>query len=137
MANRWSPTAGPSTYCEYPANLIRIVHRFLLGVEFRLDGLVAIAPTVPAHYWETGFGQTLAWRDRKLAFRFERGAMHGVFSGAGPQRIGVRMEGSNAVVRATVGGSSIRPFNQNGLIVFELPAATEPHAFVIWRKNRA
>src|SRR3990172_2950408 len=26
--------AGPKTYVEYPANLIRIVQRFLLGVEF-------------------------------------------------------------------------------------------------------
>ena len=30
--------AGVERYCEYPANLIRIVQRFLMGVDLRLDG---------------------------------------------------------------------------------------------------
>jgi hypothetical protein len=128
--------AGPNTYCEYPANLIRIVHRFLLGVEFGLDGSVAIAPTVPAHYWEAGFGQTLAWRDRKLAFHFEPGAMRGSYTGTGPQRIGARLEGRNTDVRAVVGKTSVRPLRQNGLILIDLLPSPEPCAFEVRQKGR-
>lgn len=128
--------AGPNTYCEYPANLIRIIHRFLLGVEFGLDGAVIITPTVPARYWEAGFGQTLAWRDRKLAFHFERGALRGTFTGAGPQRIALRLDGRPTEFRATIGGASIHPHRQNGFLLLDLPPSPEPRAFVVWRKAR-
>ena len=50
---------GAEKYCEYPANLIRIVQRFLLGVEFGLDGTLSIAPVAPDDFWRSGFGQTL------------------------------------------------------------------------------
>src|SRR6266550_9220198 len=43
---RYGPKGGygAQKYCEYPANLIRIVQRFLLGVELDLDGTVVLAP---------------------------------------------------------------------------------------------
>ncbi len=129
--------AGPNTYCEYPANLIRIIHRFLLGVEFGLEGVVFITPTVPAHYWEAGFGQTLAWRDRRLSFHFERGVMRGTFTGAGPQRLALRLDGKPTEVRATIGRSSLHPHRQHGLILLDLPASSEPHPFLVWRRGRA
>jgi len=128
--------AGPNTYCEYPANLIRIVHRFLLGIEFGLDGAVTIAPMVPRRYWEAGFGQTLTWREQTLAFRLERDAMRGTFTGSSPQRIGIRLDGKNVDARVTVAGTSIRPRIQNGFVVLELPASPEPRVFVVWRRNR-
>ncbi|HQH73568.1 MAG TPA: hypothetical protein PK360_15950, partial [bacterium] len=60
---------GAEKYCEYPANLIRIVQRFLLGTDLRLDGTLVLAPTVPVEYWRLGFGQTLAWLDRRLQYK--------------------------------------------------------------------
>ena len=55
---RYFPSAGeprpggPMTYCEYPANLIRIVSQFLLGVLPDVEGNVRIAPRVPADWWK-------------------------------------------------------------------------------------
>src|SRR5581483_2560805 len=39
--------AGPNMYCEYASNLIRIVQRFLFGVEFTPGGEVVLRPNVP------------------------------------------------------------------------------------------
>ena len=51
--------AGAEKYCEYPANFIRIVNRFLLGIEFRLDGSILLAPNVTPAFWSQGFGHVL------------------------------------------------------------------------------
>ncbi|MBN1342587.1 MAG: hypothetical protein JXQ73_07905 [Phycisphaerae bacterium] len=83
--------AGAETYCEYPANLIRIVQRFVLGVDLRLDGVVVLAPTVTEAFWREGFGQTLAWRGRTLRYRMFRDEVTGTYAGAAPQRLGVRL----------------------------------------------
>jgi len=129
--------AGPNTYCEYPANLIRVVNRFLLGVEFQLEGTLVIAPTVPARYWQAGFGHTLIWRGRKLSFHFEADAMRGTFTGAGPQHLGVRLKGRNDNLWATVGERTHRPRVRSGVILVELLPSPEPCAFAVWRKTRA
>ena len=47
--------AGPNTYCEYPANLIRIVQRFLFGVDMRLDGSKAKASLAPSVSWNKSY----------------------------------------------------------------------------------
>lgn len=78
---------GAQKYCEYPANLIRIVQRFLLGVDFRLDGTLTLAPTVPAAFWQQGFGQTLHWRGRTLDYRFSPQGFTGTYTGPAPQNI--------------------------------------------------
>jgi hypothetical protein len=127
--------AGPNTYCEYPANLIRIVHRFLLGVDLQLDGSVRIAPTVPARYWNCGFGQTLSWRGRRLTFRCETDGLDGSFLGAGPLRVAVRLPGGSEQVRATFAGAAVRTVLREGFIQIELPSALEPCPFRIWRKR--
>lgn len=129
--------AGPNTYCEYPANFIRIVQRFLLGLEFQLDGSLTIAPVVPSSYWSRGFGHSVTWRDRTLAFRFDRNGISGSYTGASPQRVAVRLEGGNTDVRSTFRGASCRPLVRDGSVVMELPSSPEPSAFVVWRKNRA
>ena len=82
--------AGAENYCEYPANFLRIVNRFLLGIDLRLDGTVVVAPVVTSAYWEKGFGHTLALRGGTLAFRLHRDRIDVTYSGKGSQRVGVR-----------------------------------------------
>jgi len=110
---------GPNTYCEYPANLIRITERFLLGVELQLDGTVSFAPTVTAAFWDAGFGQTLSWRDRMLRYRIARDSLGGVYRGIGPQRVGVRFPpGAGAMTAAaSVDGRSV-PVERAGDMYF-------------------
>lgn len=100
---------GAEKYCEYPANLIRIVQRFLLGVELGLDGVVTLAPTATAEFQERGFGQRLAWRDRALDYRMRRGVVTGKYTG-GAQRLVVRWGGKERVVdlRESEGGVKFR-----------------------------
>ena len=81
---------GAEKYCEYPANLIRIVQRFLLGVELGLDGLLTVAPVVPAEFWERGFGQRLEWRGRELDYQMRSDRLSGTYTGDGTQRVTVR-----------------------------------------------
>ena len=72
---------GVEKYCEYPANLIRIVQRFLLGVDYHLDGSLVLAPRVPSDWWQAGFGQTLSWRGHTLDYRFEGDRFSGNYTG--------------------------------------------------------
>jgi hypothetical protein len=129
--------AGPNTYCEYPANLIRIVQRFLLGIDLRVDGSVVLAPTVTGEFWEKGFGQTMAWRGRTLRYRMMRDRVEGVFSGETPQRLGVRLpaRAGRVKVRAAIDGSAVTVAQKDGLIVITLPATAreEPCRFEILR----
>ncbi|MCX6622231.1 MAG: hypothetical protein NTY38_14415, partial [Acidobacteria bacterium] len=85
------PAKGPNTYCEYPANLIRVVHRFLFGVEFGLDGVLTIAPAAPASYYRAGFGQTVEWRGGTLEFRVHSKGISGRYSGRDPLRVRARI----------------------------------------------
>ncbi|MBI4893322.1 MAG: hypothetical protein HY821_22060 [Acidobacteria bacterium] len=88
---------GAEKYCEYPANLIRIVHRFLLGTELGLDGTVALAPVVPGEFAKRGFGQRLNWRGRVLEYRIRQGRISGSYTGPAPQKLMVRMGGERAL----------------------------------------
>jgi hypothetical protein len=110
---------GPNTYCEYPANLIRIVQRFLLGVDLRIDGSLVIAPTVTKEFWKQGFGQTLRWRDRTLQYRMTLDRITGTYEGSCPQRLGVRLplKGKEAKVRVTINGRP-SPSSQEGDMIF-------------------
>jgi hypothetical protein len=119
--------AGAEKYCEYPANLIRIVQRFLLGVDLRLDGSLVLAPTVSDDFWQRGFGQTLVWSNRKLRYRMERNRVTGAYSGDGPLRIGVRFSAAEqpAQTLARVNGRPVASRWDKGLVFVELPAAPE------------
>jgi len=123
---------GAEKYCEYPANLIRIVQRFLLGVDLRLDGSVALAPTAPAEFWQRGFGQTLSWRGRILEYRMTRDRMAGSYAGGSPQSLAVRF-GVSGRVRARLNGRSVPCENDDGMYRVTLPASSEnrPCRFVI------
>jgi hypothetical protein len=117
---------GPNTYCEYPANLIRIVQRFLLGVEMRLDGSVVLAPTVTGDWWLQGFGQALRFRGRVLDYRMKDDRVTGTYLGDGPQKLGVRLPGLNAgsKINARIGGRTSVVTREGGLILVTLPEAT-------------
>jgi len=117
--------AGAEVYCEYPANLIRVVQRFLLGVELRLDGSLVLAPTVTAEFWDSGFGQTLAWRDRTLQYRIQGDRITGAYAGGSPQRLGLRYarNTTEAEVRVIIDGRPAASERDDGLVFFTLPAA--------------
>lgn len=116
--------AGPEGYCEYPANLIRVVQRFLLGVELGLDETVELAPVAPRAFWEKGFGQTLAWRDRVLAYRMKTGELSGRYAGAATQQILVRFDPvPQGEVLATLGSRPAAIEKRGDRIVLDLPPA--------------
>lgn len=83
---------GANKYNEYPANLIRIIQRFLLGVEHGLDGTLFIGPTAPEEFWKAGFGQTLSWHSSKISYKMEKGQIKGEYSGQVAQKLSVRFE---------------------------------------------
>jgi len=128
-----SRPAGAEQYCEYPANLIRIVQQFLLGVDLHLDGGLTLAPVVTEDFWQRGFGQTLAWGGRKLTYRMKRDQFSGTYWGTTPLRLGVRLstEQTATQVRASVHGRQAEVGQQAGLVFVTLPAASEqePCAF--------
>lgn len=95
---RYGPKGGHGVekYCEYPANLIRIVERFLLGVEFAIDGSVVLSPVVTPEFERRGFGHRLAWRGRVLEYRLWKGRITGTYLGDAPQRLVVRMRAETA-----------------------------------------
>jgi hypothetical protein len=118
--------AGPNTYCEYPANLIRIVHRFLLGVDLRTDGSIVLAPLVVDSFWEAGFGQRLSLPHRELDYHFDRKGIRGTYWGEQPLRLGVRLHTPDG---KTVEADSLtvtppQPLVQEGELLFiQLPSA--------------
>jgi hypothetical protein len=119
--------AGAERYCEYPANLIRIVQQFLLGVDLRLDGALVLAPVATEEFWQRGFGQTLAWGGRKLTYRMQRDHVTGTYWGTTPLRLGVRLSAdpSAAPVRASVQGRSAEVTQEAGLVFVTVAAASE------------
>jgi hypothetical protein len=118
---------GPDTYCEYPANLIRIVQRFLLGVELRLDSSIVLAPMVTDNYQARGFGQTLTWRNRRLQYMMKRNRIEGSYHGSTPQRLGVRFGplAGDRTVRLTMNGRPGVASHEEGMVFVLLPATAE------------
>jgi hypothetical protein len=126
---------GPDTYCEYPANLIRIVQRFLLGVDLRLDGSLVLAPTATELFWRKGFGQTLSWRDRTLCYWMKKNQIKGEYTGSAQQLVGVRFSPrtSTQKPRASIDGQPVPVQEADSLIFVTLPPTkgTKPHKFEI------
>lgn len=119
--------AGPNTYCEYPANLIRVVQRFLFGVEMDLDGSLIISPTVIWDWWLEGFGQALIWRGRTLEYYMRANWIEGTYDGSGPQVLRVWLPGLAATdkIKATVNGKPGAAEIKEDLIVITLPASSK------------
>jgi len=120
-----------NTYVEYPACLIRVVNKFLFGVKHGLDGSLSIAPIVPDHFWEAGFGQTLTWATRTLTYRFHGNSMEGTYFGAGPQRLNVRLPPSTSdrVLQAQVNGHPAQVTRCGKQAVLDLPLSLEACSF--------
>ena len=99
--NGGAVATGPNTYCEYPANYIRIVQRFLLGVDFMLDGSIVLAPTATNEFWSKGFGQTLRYRGRTLGYRMMTDSVRGTYSGPTAQRLLLKLPSGSPGFRLT------------------------------------
>jgi hypothetical protein len=127
--------AGAEKYCEYPANLIRIIQRFLLGIDLRRDGAIVLTPVATEDFWKAGFGQTLAWRKRKLRFRFQQAGCRGTYAGESTQHVVVRLPETESPVRATINGRAAQVELEKSLVRLELPAASveEPCEFELSR----
>jgi hypothetical protein len=126
---------GPDTYCEYPANLIRIVQRFVFGVDLQLDGSLILAPTVTDEFWQKGFGQTLEWRGRTLRYTMKGGTLQGDYRGSASLRLAVRLQPAqhNQQAHAILDGQPVRMERNNGMILITLPASKKGrfHTFEI------
>jgi hypothetical protein len=126
-------TGGPNTYCEYPANLIRIIQRFLLGIEFQLDGTIVITPTAPAEFWQSGFGQRLSWRGQTLFYQCGESQVTGNFSGTQSQRLYLRINrhSRSTEIQVIIDGYLVSPKIQKDFIVIDLPYTKQPCNFEV------
>ena len=117
---------GAEKYCEYPANLIRIVQRFLLGVEYGLDGTLYLGPTVPDEFWNAGFGQILSWRGRSISYKMQLDLIKGNYSGQNSQQLSVRFAKPlrENIIHVTINGNSAIFNIKDGWISIVLPPAS-------------
>ena len=115
--------SGPNTYCEYPANLIRIVQEFLLGVDMRLDGSLVLAPTVTEPFWQKGFGQTIEWAGRTMRYRMMNDRVEGTYTGRTSLYLGLKLPSrvSPVEIKATIDGRRIPAFQRDSFIFITLP----------------
>lgn len=129
--------AGAEKYCEYPANFIRIVNRFLLGIDLRLDGSLVIAPTVPEAYWNQGFGHSVTARGGRLTFQLQRDRLTLTYTGPTTLVAGVRPLDTNSDTTWSLDSGSAAPRWDGGLLWVELPPATtdRPHTVVLTRRQ--
>jgi len=118
-------------YVEYPACLIRIVNRFLLGIEYGLDGSLRLAPTVPEKFWQEGFGQKLGWAGRTLEFYFRGPSLSGTYTGPDALRVRARLRPSAAPgqLTARVSGQNAACAVREGFVEFELPPSPQSCSF--------
>lgn len=114
---------GAKKYNEYPANLIRIVHRFLLGMEHGLDGSLIIAPVAPDEFWKKGFGQKMSWNNRSIDYIIKGNSIKGKYSGSFPQSLSVRLNESSKKSQATINKKKVKTGIENGWVTIELPAS--------------
>ncbi|MEJ7586880.1 MAG: hypothetical protein WKI04_04895 [Ferruginibacter sp.] len=117
---------GAKKYNEYPANLVRIIQRFLLGVEHELDGTLSIAPTVPEAFWKAGFGQTLSWSGRSISYKMVRDGIKGTYSGVDTQKLAVRFEllFKGKKIKAVINGKDVAATTKDDRVAIVLPGAS-------------
>jgi hypothetical protein len=120
--------AGPDSYCEYPANLIRIVQRFLLGVDVRLDSSLVLTPVVPEDFWQKGFGQTLTFRGRIVSYRMLKDSVEGTYTGSAPLKLGVQLpaRAGASTIHASFNNLPTAVVQREGLIFVTLPGTDPP-----------
>ena len=116
---------GAEKYNEYPANLIRIIQRFLLGVEHGPDGTLYLAPIAPEEFWDAGFGQTLFWQDSQISYKMKTGIIQGNYSGKNRQKLSVRLKTlqTGKKIRAVINGLMVSAEIKGDTISIVLPAS--------------
>ncbi|MGN6490378.1 MAG: hypothetical protein ACTHLE_00165 [Agriterribacter sp.] len=114
---------GAKKYNEYPANLIRIVQRFLLGVEHGLDGTLLLAPVAPEAFWTKGFGQRITLRNGSLYYKMTTGMVEGSYQGDSAQSVSIRLPYATKSMKVTVNGKTTTPVVDGEWITFVLPAS--------------
>ncbi len=113
---------GANKYCEYPANLIRIVHHFILGQEMGIDGTLHIHPNVPGAYWDQGFGFDLAFRTCRLSYAIKRNRFRGEYSGSTEQMLCIRIEHTPGYSASVKKDELDMPFQlEEDRIILQLP----------------
>ncbi|MBM4088034.1 MAG: hypothetical protein FJ276_01190 [Planctomycetes bacterium] len=117
--------AGAEKYCEYPANFIRIVHQFLLGVDLRRDGSIVLAPNVADAFWDAGFGHVVRWPDAQLTFRLQRRRIVFQYVGRTELRLAVRCPGAgrDGVWTVAPGSANGGLHHEAGLLWMRVPPA--------------
>ncbi len=118
--------AGAEKYCEYPANLVRIVNEFLFGVDLQLDGAVLVAPVAPDRYWQQGFGHRWQIRGSTLELYLKRDRIELTYVGPQQQRLGLRMPGrlDASDWKPTSAGTSCPMEVVDGTLWLTLPASS-------------
>ncbi len=81
-----------ATYCEYPANFIRIFQQYFHGVQPELRGAITLAPVVPPKKL-AGCGQRLQLGDRELEYTYHADGIRGSYRGKRSSRIDLRLPG--------------------------------------------
>lgn len=124
---------GAKKYNEYPANLIRIVQRFLLGVEHRLDGSLQLSPVAPKAFWQSGFGQNLSLRHGTLYYMMRTGTTEGRYAGTSSQTLSIRLPHPVKNVSVLINGKRVTQTIKDQWITFVLPSSKEgkPSTFSI------
>jgi hypothetical protein len=116
---------GAKKYNEYPANLIRIIQRFLLGVELGMDRTLFLTPVAPEEFWEAGFGQTLSWQDSRISYNIKTGIIQGKYSGKSVCKLSVRLktQQSGKQFRTAINGLEDKSEIKGDTISIVLPAS--------------
>jgi hypothetical protein len=126
---------GAKKYNEYPANLIRIMQRFVFGIQYGLDGTLEINPVAPASYWEKGFGQTIHWNGSAINYKIKNGKIEGQFSGSKPQALSVQLNQSPELkkIKAVADGKPLMVNIRDGMIYCVLPPSPDKNIdFTVW-----
>ena len=117
--------AGAEKYCEYPANFIRIVNQFLLGIDRRLDGSIVLAPNVTDEFWDRGFGHVVTRPGSLLTFRLKRDDIEFTYCGPTALNLGLRLPrpGNPTETWQCVGAADLQIRQEAGLLWITLPPA--------------
>lgn len=117
---------GAKKYNEYPANLIRIIQRFIFGVEYGLDATIYLFPVAPEEFWAAGFGQTLSFQDSRIRYTMQTGSIQGSYSGKASHKLSVGLKRSvkGKQIRALINGSVVNAEIKGDSITIILPAST-------------
>ncbi len=117
---------GAEKYCEYPANLIRIIQRFLMGVEHGPDGTLFLGPVAPEEFWKIGFGQSLSWHGRRISYKMIADQIIGEYSGKKPQLLYVRFQNPDLgkIGHVSINGKTSGSQSREGWITVLLPEAS-------------